>query len=422
MTKIIKNNQEKGFTLILSTTLILTISLIIISGLTSLTINSIINTRNKIKSTQSYYAAEAGIEDSLLRLKNSEMMFFDSNTLNIDNSLVNIEISELIGGARTITSQSNNDDIIRKLSAIFITTADNVSFFYGAQAGDGGITMGNGSKIEGNVFSNGSIIGNGEITETATVALNVNKIENVSIGKNAYAYICNNVNIGETLYYVSGGSIQNCNYGTAVNIGPDEIEPQDLPIPDEQITEWKDEATAGGIINNDYTISGGTTDSLGPIKITGNLSIDNNSTLNITGLVYVQGDITIDNNALVKLDESFGSISGVIISDGQIIVSNNVIIQGSGQIGSFLMFLSTNNSLDPSNPAIDVSNNAEAAIFYTSNGLIVLHNNVNIKEVTGYKIRLDNNAVISYETGLENVNFTSGPGGSWEVKEWKEIE
>lgn len=418
-------DKEKGAALLLSTILILSVSLIISLGLSSLTFHSLISTRNKIKSIQSYYAAEAGIEDSLLRIKN-EMQFSSPNTLIIGDSSTSIEISEeLIGGSWTITGQGDTNNRIRKLTVDYIGTSDEVSFYYGAQAGEGGIEMGNNAQIIGNVYSNGSILpsggGRGEVTDTTIVALNGNKIEQTDVGGDAYAYSCKDSDITGTLYYVAGGTITNCNYASLVEL-TNEIEAEDLPLPPEQITDWKDEATAGGIISGDYTLDGGETASLGPIKITGNMLIDNNSILTMTGLIYVTGNITIQNNSTLQLDSAFGSMSGIIIADGKIAISNNAFILGSGASESFLMVLSTNNSVDPANPAVDVNNNAEAAIFYASNGLIHLHNNIEIKEATGYKLALDNNAVISYETGLENVNFTSGPGGSWRVENWQEIE
>lgn len=414
-------NNEQGVALLLCITLVFSIILIIGAGLTSLTLNSLNIINNKIKSIKSYYAAEAGIEDSLLRLKNG-MKFSESNTLTIDNNLATTEISDLMGGSRTITSEGNSDNRIRKLSVNYTITTSEISFFYGAQVGEGGITMGNGSRIEGNVFSNGSISGGGTITNTVTVATNGNGISGIEVGDNAYVYSCDNVDIENTLYYVSGGIIENCDYENIVDLGPEEIKPEAMPISQEQITDWKNEALSGGVFFGDYTIKGSETVSLGFIKITGNLIINISATLNITGLIYVEGNITIRNNAIIKLDGSFGSQSGIIISDGRIVVQNGVITQGSGEENSFLMLLSTNNSINPNDPAIDVSNNAEAAIFYASNGIIYLHNNINIKEATGYKLALDNNAIISYDSGLANANFSSGPGGSWQVENWQEIE
>ena len=87
------------------------------------------------------------------------------------------------------------------------------------------------------------------------------------------------------------------------------------------------------------------------------------------------------------------------------------------------MLLSTDDSKnDPDNPAIDVANNAEGAILYAANGMLRLHSNVKIREGTAYQIYLDNEAIIKYESGLKDTFFSSGPGGSWEILEWKEVE
>jgi len=418
MIKTIKNNQEKGAALMIGIIIILTSSLFIGSGLSFLTLSSIANTQSKIKSIKSQYISEAGIEDVLLRLKNG-MQVSSPVTLTSGDDSATIEISDSIGGSQTITSSGNSDNRIRKLAVTYSITADEVDFFYGAQVGEGGVLMGNNSKIEGNVFSNGNISGGGEITDTVTVATNGNRIEDIEVGGDAYAYSYSNADIEGTLHYVSGGTVENCDYNN-IEILDEEIQTEPMPISEEQINEWKNDATIGGIISGDYTIN--ESESLGPIKITGNLNIGDKASLNMTGIVYVQGNITMDNSTKIQLDSEFGSLSGIIISDGKIQINNNANTEGSGEQGSFLMMLSTNSSIDLSDPAIDLYNNAEGAIFYASNGVIYLHNNMNIREATGYKLVLANNAIISYDIGLENINFSSGPGGGWSVSDWREIE
>ena len=74
------------------------------------------------------------------------------------------------------------------------------------------------------------------------------------------------------------------------------------------------------------------------------------------------------------------------------------------------------------NAAMDLHNNATGAIFYANDGLIFLHNGVEVSELTAKKIHLEPNAVVRYEQGLANANFYSGPGGSWEVVSWQEIQ
>lgn len=386
---------------------------------------------NITKSSQAYYAAEAGVEDALLRLVKNKSWSSPYN-FNVDEATVTTTISNIIGGARTITAEGNSLNRIRKIAIAYEVRADKISFRYGAQIDEGGAVVYSNSKIEGNVFCNGSISlsggGSGEITGDAILASTSttygnNEIEGLEIGANAYAYSCQNSTIGGKLYLV-GSTVGSCTATGGITTSSEPIAKKPLPISQGQITQWETEASSSEIVVGDYTISGGTTESFGPRKIVGSLEIQNNGTLIMKGTIWVTGTITIGNNATVKLDpNSYGSKSGVLIADpSKIIVENNAILQGSGEAGSYLMLLSTNSSQIEDDPAIFVKNNAMAAIFYTTQGSITLNNNMEVREVTGYKIFLKPNAEIKYETGLIDALFTSGAGGSWKVASWREIE
>lgn len=422
------SKNQKGFAAFFITILVLATIFGTALSLTVLILGQEKISGNVTKSTQVYYTAEAGAEDALLRLA-KKMKWSSPYNLNVENGSTTIEISNVIGGSRTITSKGNFFNRIRKIQIVYKISTQQISFYYGAQVGDGGMKMGNNSRVRGNIYSNGSVIpavgGNkGYIDETIIVAINGNRIEGLQVGKDAKAHTCKDSQITGILTYVSGGSVQNCPAGGSIKTQPNEIPPKDLSLTQDQIDQWKSEAEGGGIISGDYTISGKVTQNFGPVKITGNLLVDNNATLNMMGTIWVVGNLRIDNGAIIKLDlNSYGSLSGVIVVDGKIRVRPNTYLKGSGEEGSYLMLLSTNpEALDTVSPAIEIDNNTDAAIFYTTQGLIVLKNNIKAREVTGYKIYLDNNAEILYEAGLEEATFSSGPGGSWEVASWKEIE
>jgi len=426
-------NSKNGFAALYLTVLILAVILALSVSISVLTFGQQKISQNITKSSQAYYASEAGLEDALLKLV-KKMSWSSPYNLKVGNATATVEISDVIGGTRTITSKGNFLNRIRKIQVGYAVSTQQVSFHYGAQVGEGGMSMGNNSRVKGNIYSNGSVIpaGGGDkgfIDESIIVAINGNRIEGLQVGKDAKVHTCKDSTIGGTLTYVSGGSIQNCTVGGATTTRPNEIPAKDLPIPQSQIDKWKSEAEGGGMIDcvvspGECTISGKITKNLGPKKIIGDFLIDNNATLNMTGTIWVVGNLRIDNGSTIKLDlNSYGSNSGVIVVDGKIKVRPNTYLKGSGQEGSYLMLLSTNPEVsDTTNPAIDVDNNSDAAIFYANQGLIVLRNKINAREVTGYKVFLDNNAEISYEAGLEEATFSSGPGGSWEVVSWKEIE
>ena len=420
--------NRRGFAAIFATTIILIASAIIISSASFIAFNSLKSARNSIYSIQAYYTAESGVEDSLLRLSKGMNLLLD-NTLTAGGGSATIKISEPIGGSRTITVLGDKTSRMRKIRAVYAINSQGVSFHYGVQVGDGGIQMNNNSRIKGNVFSNGSIIGSSQktyIDNSIIVAKNGNKIQDMWIGQNALAYSCESSSINGNLTYVDGGT-NTCSVSGTTSTQSREIPPGTMPISQSQIETWKQEAANGGVVSSDIIYDGQSV-SLGPIQIgttsqPKNMTITNNAKVKIKGTIYVTGNITFDNNAVVELDNSvYGPLSGVVIADGKIIVGNNAILRGSGETGSYILILSTNNSLNPVSPAISVSNNAVGAIFYANSGMIALGNNMKVREVTGYKILLNNNSLVEYESGLENAVFSSGPGGSGELMEWEEIE
>lgn len=303
---------------------------------------------------------------------------------------------------------------------------------YGAQIGEGGMEMRNDSRVQRNIYSNGSVIastGTGYIDNSIVVARNGNRIEGLDVGDDAEVYQCVDSQIGDKLTFnSSGGSNCSAPFPTPTT---EEIQPKTLPISQTQVQEWENDAfTKGGSValSTNYLLTNGDTDNLGPKQIgtpatPKNLTVNNGAHLIIRGTIYVTGDILFDNNVTIELDRNiYGSISGVIIADGKITVQNNAVLRGSGETGSYLLILSTNDSLSASSPAIFVKNNAQGAILYTTSGLINVSNNVIAREITGYKINLENGAEIQYESGLENSLFSSGPGGGWKVASWKETE
>lgn len=193
---------------------------------------------------------------------------------------------------------------------------------------------------------------------------------------------------------------------------------QNFPVSSANITEWKDTAVAGGTTSSSISLSGSQTQSVGPRKISGNITLSNNSVLTLTGVVWVTGNLSISNSGILKLDSTYGSSSGMIIVDGTISTANSAQFQGSGTTGSFIMAISTSTS----SSAINISNSAGSVVLVAPDGGIQLSNSAGAKELTAKSITLSNSATITYDSGLANANFTTGPSGSYSVSSWKETE
>jgi len=371
---------------------------------------------NQVNSSQSYYIAEAGIEDAMIRLKKNPTLSPITYTLDVGQGSTQVAIPASIGASKTISSVATTKNMQRTIQAsCSIANVDNVSFYYGVQVGPGGLTMGNGSRVMGNVFSAGNVSGGGTIDNDLIVSGNGKSVSGVRVKGNAMAYSClSGATFDGSLTYVNGGQ-HTCTHG-ALTMQNEEISAQPMPIPQSQIDDWKTEAAAVRVINGNYTITNNQTESLGPVKITGTLTISNNATLNMTGTVYVVGNIILNNNAIIRLNSSYGSAGGVFITDGTINVSNGVNFYGSGQTGSYLLVISNSTSAS----AISIKNNTAGAVFYATNGTLSISNGVSLVEATGYRVSMSNNSTIQYSSGIVHIYFSSGTGGGWKITDWQE--
>lgn len=271
-------------------------------------------------------------------------------------------------------------------------------------------------------------------------------LEVETVGGDARAYSMIKASIGKKAYYrnvtsnnvkANGGTEQcdngdNTSYCIDIDVsGNDDPEPVVFPISDQQIGVWEQAAEDGGTpvtcggSPNPCVITGG---SIGPRKYLGDVTISN--TVTLAGAVWVKGNITLNGN--LQLSNAYGSNSGVIIADnpdnestkvlsGRFITQNDSMFLHNATAGTYIMGIAMSASLDPILPAFVVGNNFSkpsinpnaAAVVYAPKGVATVSQNGEMKEVTAQKLYLENNAIVTYESGLSSVMFSSGPGASW---------
>jgi hypothetical protein len=410
--------NENGIAVFLIVILVMAAGMLIFTSLAFGVLSEVRIGRSALFSAQAYYASEAGMEDIMLRLRpDRQIPSIQPYSFAVGSSSVTVTLGQPVGGTRQITSEGEFENRYRKLSAVATLGVAEISFFYGAQVGEGGLSLGENSIINGNLFSNGDVNGAGaaksEITGTVKVS-GSHTLSDIKISEDAYAQNLLDCEVVNTAHYVS--SIINCPAGsTQVIASPPD--PVALPINDEQINAWKNEAASGGTLPG-YTLGNNQSATLGLKKIEGNMTLGNSSILTLTGTVWVTGTINLGNTVIIKLDlASYGSLSGVLVADGFVELINNVELSGSGEPGSYLMLLVTT-----SGSAIEVNNSAAGSVLYAPNGTIIVGNNMSVREATAYRLQIDNNAEIVYETGLADSSFTSGPSAGWRVLSWTEVE
>lgn len=407
-----KKNLEKGQVMIIVTMLFLMVSLTMVLGFSGPVFRGQRTVTELLDSRKSYFLAEAGMEDVMYRVSHGRPYDTEGETLTIDGSTVTT-VTDTTGGRRLITSSADWNGSIRNTEALLIA-GDGVAFYYGVQIGQGGFTIGNNSGINGSIYSNGTITGsNGSYITGSAVA--VTSIDNVNVGtvstSNAWAPTVSNINVTGVLY---------CNTGTGNNKSCDTSrgipETQEFPVSSEEILDWKADAAVNTYVGN--MVISGTENTLGPINIQGDLTLQSGSSLTVTGTIWVTGNIILDGDASMSLSSGYGYSGGIIMADGTVTLGNGAGLFGSGSTGSYVMLI----SLSDSASSITMANNAAiSVILYAPNGTIVMGNNANVRALTAKTINLGNNTVLTYTQGLLDAVFDSGPSGGWQLDSWKEI-
>lgn len=447
--------SQSGQAVLTTVIFLLFASVSLLLSFSSIALRETRSSRIDVRAKQSYFLAEAGVEDVVWRLQNNKQ-YAPSQTLILDGSTATITVASG-GNVLTVESSGAVSSAMRRIKTA-VQAGAGASFNYGVQVGDGGLEMGANSTVQGSVFSNGNIIGAGgaRVMGDAFVA-GASRIENLQVdgnaranliddsqiggnassttliddtqvGGNAWADTFDDSAIGGNAYYKTSISGDTSVGGSRIQISaaPPNLSLLPMPISDETISRWKQDASGIGTIasgacsqdwsppTDPYTTDGGVLER--------NLKLDNNQTLILRGTVWVKCNVDIDNGGEIRLDSSYGSLSGVLIADGWMHLKNNGEFRGSGVSGSYLMLLTTASGGGHHGSAVDLHNNAAGAIFYAGNGMVYLHNNVQVMELTARKAHLENNSRLIYESGLVNVNFSSGPTGGWQIKSWGEVK
>jgi len=458
-----------GYAVLAMMLIVIASSLAIIGGLTFFSLQEARVNRAYIKSVDSRLIAEAGAEDAIYRIVSAKQMG-SSETLSVGKGAAAVTVTATSGGRRVIRSAADRENFRQNIEVAVEPATSGTAFFYGAQVGDGGIEMKNTSTITGSVFSNGPVAGvnspviTGDVLAAGTSAItgelsiggnvragrvagspqitiggaasSTTRIDNAVVGLHAAADTFDHSAITGNAYYKTSISSDTTVLGARIQISQAPAPLSSLPMPfgDAQLDQWEAEAAAGGLYGGPcpYVIDSGSQVSIGPLKVPCDMDIKGTAEVTLKGTLWVAGNLTIQNSAIVRLDPSYGVLSGLVIVDdpadrsGKSVLKfkNSAQILGSGTAGSYLMLVSRNNSSEIGGgaAAIEVDNTSSAPIYYAPHGLLQIENNTGLKEATAYKLKLQNSATLTYESGLLDVRFTSGPAASYDVKYWKEVE
>lgn len=434
-----KNNisHKRGAAIITAVLFFVVISVAVALGLSSPTIREYVTSRDFAKSKGAYYLAESGMEDAIYRIKKAKPISAQEILLLGGNSATTT-ITTISTSQKAVNSLADILQNTRRVAAT-LTTSSGESFNFGVQAGDGGILLQNSSTITGSIFSSGPIIGTNNLISGTAISGGTNGLNGLIDGifnqgnSSMYAGTIKNSTVSGSAYCntIFHSTPSTCSTLVAQNAQP-------FPITADDIGRWETAAAAGGVAvctNGKYSITGSF--NLSAQKIPCDLEIIGTGSgggpfVAVGGPIWVTGNITIKNHVTIGVDPSLIGQSVVIIADNPLdrLNSSTVDLQGGGTAfagapggNSWITLISENNGASLGNPseAIKLEQGAQGdLLLYARLGDILLQNNAGVKEVTGYKITLQNSANVTYASGLQNALFTSGPGGTWTVQDWKE--
>ena len=421
-----KKEREKGAALITATLFMLLITLMIVLGIAGTVGRDVSAVYLGNHKRHAFLFGEGALEDVVYRIRLGESVDPTETYTYGDNTA---EVNTVIVGAgeQEVSVRGEHGRSVQR-SKVILVTGDGVSFSFGLQSGNGGVIFENSSFVTGNVYSNGTITGSGNYIYGDVVSAGIaGTIDDVHATGSAYAHNIIDSIIDKDAYYqsISGTVVGGTSYS-----GSNDQPTAAYPIADSKLDEWEVLAEAGGTYGGScpYKITGAVT--IGPLKIPCDLEISgNNYTVTLAGHVWVEGDVEVQNSPTVQVDPSLGSKSIAVIahkpsqleSSGTIELQNGATFAGSGASNSYVLFVSRNTSasVGGGTKAVKVQNSASGDLLvFAPYGEVEIGNNISLKEVTAYRIRLKNSAEVVYETELASLLFDSGPGGGYVLSEW----
>ena len=192
--------------------------------------------------------------------------------------------------------------------------------------------------------------------------------------------------------------------------------PYAYPISQANIQSWIDDAALGGTQTGNLTIQWPCTTVLQKKHYVGNVVIQGGCTIDAETPVWITGNLTVTSGATLRLKSLYGETSGILVVDGKVDLNGGSRVLGSGAANSYMLVLSTYTSPGGGTDyAIRTSGGNSSSILYAKDGVILLEGGANLREVTAKQLRLTGGSIVTYETGVANPVFSSGPQGEFTV-------
>ena len=179
------------------------------------------------------------------------------------------------------------------------------------------------------------------------------------------------------------------------------------------------------------TYSGDVT--LGPAKIPCDVTFTGNGTTKtISGVLWIEGNLEFLFGPEYRVHPDIGnkSVPNIVDDPGDRSGSGKIYMSNSGEWfsngnRSYILLISRNNSAEQggAEKAIDITNSTGGKLLlYANHGEVSMRNSVSLTEITAWRLRLQQSTSVVYDSGLASAVFDAGPGGSYIIDTWGEVE
>ena len=335
-----------------------------------------------VSNDNAFQVAEAGIEQSVLQLNQSDsfagytsaQQFFNNNAQGKGVFTTVVAATTGNSNAKTITSTGAvyryNTTTVVSTRKIRVTVVGTGSSGYSVQSGPGGLILGGSANI-----TNSSVFINGMLTLTGAAKIGTaSQPVTVSVANQAcptganpgstYPQVCSS---GEPISLAQSTNI----YGTVCATGQTSTGPNNNIQAGNGGAGLKPGCTTPPVATATYDrvgqIAAVTTTAVGTsnsyvcasypfnrtwpanLKLTGNVSVDSSCNIVVKGNAYITGDLNIGGASKITVDDSVGTTRPVILVDGKITVGGSAAIVANSN-GTGIQFISWKSSA-PCNPS-----------------------------------------------------------------------
>src|SRR3989344_2828378 len=390
--------------------------------------------RSVIQSKMVQVTGDSVLEDVGYRIRFS-MPYDLIESINLNGGYATATVvNDVLNDTKTLSSESNISSSIRRAEVV-LQKSETVTFSYAVQVGQGGLDLGNSSSVFGNVYTDGPVVGNNNVvTGTVVSASTTGLINRILVGGDAYAHNISNSNItGDSYYYSPATYISSITHGI-MHPGSPDMPTTTMPISDAMIDSWEQLAAAGNSISSPCPYKITSSMSLGPTVINCDVELSGSAVLTLQGPVWIKGNFVMSNTSEMRIDPSLGKSVAFIVDNpanrttsSKILLKNSANFAGIPSPPAFILLISMSSAYNTGGAAgtpaiIDQNSTTGDVLLYAPYGEVTLNNSVSVKSIVAKKLSLRNSARLLYTDGLESLIFYEGPGGSWDVNGWKEVE